>query len=92
VTGAPQRVFGVRLPLTTPWLLTALALYILVLLVGLSGYTPTLRRQIQLLDSKGFRSPNYQAPARRGRMLGVVLAFLVIVIVDLMVVKPGFWG
>jgi uncharacterized membrane protein len=85
-------VFVVRLPLTTPWLLTAFILYILVVLVGLLGYTPTLRRQIQLLDSEGFQSPNYQALARRGTMLGAVLAFLVIVIVYLMVVKPGLWG
>src|SRR5512144_2182601 len=40
-------VFTVRFPLTTPWLLTALVLYVLVALVGLFGYTPTLRRQIQ---------------------------------------------
>jgi hypothetical protein len=47
-------VFVVRLPLTTPWLLTALVLYVLVVLVGLLRYTPTLRRQIQFLDSEGF--------------------------------------
>ncbi|QXD13708.1 DUF2269 domain-containing protein [Rhodocaloribacter litoris] len=84
-------VFVVRLPLTTPWLLTAMVLYVLVVLVGLLGYTPTLRRQIQLLDSEGFHSPNYQALARRGTMLGVVLAVLVILIVFLMVVKPKLW-
>jgi uncharacterized membrane protein len=85
-------VFVGRLPLTTPWLLTAFILYVLVVLVGLLGYTPTLRRQIQLLDSEGFQSPNYQALTRRGTRLGAVLAFLVIVIVYLMVVKPGLWG
>jgi uncharacterized membrane protein len=84
-------VFVVPLPLTTPWLLTGLVLYILVVLVGLLGYTATLRRQIQVLDSEGFQSPHYQALARRGTMLGAVLAFLVIVIVYLMVVKPGLW-
>ena len=85
-------VFTVRLPLTTPWLLTALVLFVLVGLVGSLGYTPTLRRQIELLDSEGFHSPNYQALARRGTILGVVLAVLVIVIVYLMVVKPGLWA
>jgi uncharacterized membrane protein len=52
-------VFAIRLPLTTPWLLTAFVFYIFVVLVGLLGYTPTLRRQIQILDSEGFQSPNY---------------------------------
>ncbi len=85
-------VFVVRLSLTTPWLLTALVLYVLVLLVGVLGYTPTLRRQIQLLDSEGFNSPSYQALARRGTLLGIVLALLVVVIVFLMVVKPGLWA
>ena len=91
VTGLPM-VFVVRLPLTTPWLLTGLVLYILVALVGLLGYTPTLRRQIRFLESEGFQSPHYQALARRGTMHGTILAFLVIVIVYLMVVKPGLWG
>lgn len=91
VTGLPM-VFVIRLPLTTPWLLMAFVLYILVVLVGLLGCTPTLRRQIQILDSEGFQSPTYQALARRGTRLGAVLAFLVIVIVYLMVVKPGLWG
>ena len=85
-------VFTIRMPLTTPWLLTALVLFVLVGLVGSLGYTPTLRRQIELLDSEGFHSPNYQALARRGTILGVVLAVLVIVIVYLMVVKPGLWA
>ena len=85
-------VFVVRLPLTTPWLLTALVLYVIVVLVGLWGYTPTLRHQIRMLDSEGFHSPNYQALARRGTLLGLVLAVLVIAIVFLMVVKPGLWA
>src|SRR5512138_3901565 len=85
-------VFIVHLPLTTPWLLTALILYAILVLVGLGGYTPTLRRQIQLLDREGFQSPNYQALARRGTMLGIALAILAIAIVFLMVVKPGLWA
>jgi uncharacterized membrane protein len=85
-------VFVVRLSLTTPWLLTALVLYVLVVLVGLFGYTPTLRRQIQVLDSEGFSSPAYEALARRGMMLGVVLAVLTVAIVFLMVVKPSLWA
>ncbi len=85
-------LFVLPLPLTTPWVLTALVLYIFVVLIGLLGYTPTLRRQIQVLDSEGAASPNYQALARRGTMLGAVLGVLVIVIVFLMVVKPGLWA
>lgn len=84
--------FTVRLPMTTPWLLTALVLYVLLVLVGLLGYTPTLRRQIQILDSAGFNSPGYQALARRGTILGAVLAVLVIVIVFLNGREAGTMG
>ena len=84
--------FILPIPLTTPWLLTALILYLILVLIGLGGYTPTLRRQIQLLDSEGFQSSNYQALARRGTILGIVLAILAITIVFLMVVKPGLWA
>ena len=85
-------VFTVKLPLTTPWLLTALILYVLVVLLGLVGYTPTLRRQIQTLDSDGFQSSEYQALARRGRIFGMILGVLVIIIIFLMVVKPSLWA
>ena len=91
ITGLSM-TFVLPLPLTTPWLLMALVLYIVLVLVGLLGYTPTLRRQIQVLDSKGFGSSSYQALARRGTMLGVALAILVMVIVFLMVMKPGLWA
>lgn len=85
-------VFTLPIPLTTPWILTALILYVLLVLIGLLGYTPTLRRQIQVLDSEGFQSANYQALARRGSLLGAVLAVVVVIIVYLMVVKPGLWS
>jgi uncharacterized membrane protein len=85
-------VFVGRLQLTTPWLLTALVLYVFLVVVGLLGYTPTLRRQIQVLDREGSGSPHYQALARRGAVLGVILAILAILIVFLMVVKPGLWA
>ncbi len=82
-------VFTAHLSLTMPWLLGGLALYVVVLLVGLLGYTPTLKRQIQALEAEGFGSANYRALALRGTILGIVLAVLVIIIVFLMVVKPG---
>ncbi len=79
-------------PLTTPWLLVALVLYVTVALVGALGFTPILRRQVQLLESEGADSPGYRALARRGTVLGMVAVVLVIFIVFLMVVKPALWG
>jgi uncharacterized membrane protein len=82
-------VYIVRLSLTTPWLLTALILYVILVLLGLLGYTPNLRSQIQLLEREGVSSPGYQALARRGTILGIVLGLVAVVIVFFMVVKPG---
>ena len=91
VTGLGMAFVG-SWALTTPWLLTALVLYVTVALVGALGFIPILRRQIQLLESEGIDSPVYRAQARRGTNLGIVAVILVIIIVFLMVVKPGLWG
>ena len=74
---------------TTPWILISLALYVIAVLLGLFGYTPTLHRQIQLAESGSLNSPEYAAVAQRGTILGIILAVVVVAIVFLMVVKPG---
>ena len=84
--------FLAPIPLKTPWLLSGLTLYVIAGLLGAFGYTPIVKRQIQLLDSEGFKSPNYQAVADRARLLGILVGVDVIIIVFLMVVKPALWG
>jgi uncharacterized membrane protein len=84
--------FILPIPLTTPWLLTALILYILAAVLGIVAYAPAVRRQIQLLETKGFDSPDYQAVARRSTLFGILVTVDVILIVFLMVVKPALWG
>jgi uncharacterized membrane protein len=76
--------------LRTPWLLTALVLYVALVALGLGLYTPTLRQQIEAAERSGADSPAYQALASRGQRLGIVTAVLVVAITFLMVVKPGF--
>ena len=84
--------FTIPLPLTTPWLLTALVIYILMALAGALVYSRVMRSQIQLLEKEGFQSQAYQAVARRSTQMGVVLVVLVVVIIFLMVAKPSLWG
>ncbi|HTP02307.1 MAG TPA: DUF2269 family protein [Anaerolineales bacterium] len=84
--------FMVPIPLTTPWLATALVLYAITTLLGLVAFVPVFRRQIDLLDSEGFESPKYQAVARQARVLGIVVGVIVVAITYLMVVKPPLWG
>lgn len=85
-------VFLVNFTLTTPWLLTSLVLYGALVLLCLFGYTLTLKRQIQTLESQVPESPVYQAVARRSTFLGVLLMVLAVAIVFLMVVKPPLWS
>jgi uncharacterized membrane protein len=81
-----------KMPLTTPWVLSAIGLVLVVFTVAIFGYTPALRRQIEALDRGGARSVEYLAFAGRSTRLGAVLGILVAAIVVLMVVKPQLWG
>jgi uncharacterized membrane protein len=82
----------VRIPLTTPWLLTSMILYVLAALMGIFAYAPLSRRQRKILETDGFESPAYGAIARKGRLLGITVTLDVLIIVFLMVVKPPLWG
>jgi uncharacterized membrane protein len=82
----------VRIPLTTPWLLTAMILYVIAALTGIFAYAPLSRRQRRILETDGFQSPAYIAIARRGGLLGISVTLEVLMIVFLMVVKPPLWG
>lgn len=85
-------VFVGGLSMTTPWLLLSFILYVIVVAIGLGGYTPTLNRQIAVVEQGGALSAEYAALSRRGQILGIVLGVLVVSIIYLMVVKPPLWG
>ncbi len=81
-----------RIPFSTPWLLTSLILYAILIVIAAAGYTPTLRRQIQALDAGGPNSPEYQRLTARGTRLGILLAVIAVIIVFVMVTKPAVWS
>jgi uncharacterized membrane protein len=83
--------YALPLPLTTPWLLTAIILYVTVAVVGFAVYAPVVRRQVQSLESEGITSPSHQAATRQANVLGLVTTLVVVAIVFL-VVKPGLWA
>ncbi|HEX2053105.1 MAG TPA: DUF2269 family protein [Actinomycetota bacterium] len=70
------------------WISVSIGLWLVLALLGFLGYTPTLRKQIALLESGGGGSAEYRRLATRGRILGIVLAVIVLVIIYLMVLKP----
>jgi uncharacterized membrane protein len=75
---------------TTFWLLAALILWVAAVALGYGLYTPTLSRQIQVLAASGAESAEFQTLANRGRILGIALGVLVLLILVLMVFKPTF--
>ncbi|HEY3209308.1 MAG TPA: DUF2269 family protein [Actinomycetota bacterium] len=88
VTGISMVLVG-DLSLATFWLATSLALYGVLVVVALVLYTPTLRRQIAVLEGQGAASAEYRRLAQRGMAVGAVLGVIVIAIVFLMVTKPA---
>lgn len=90
VTGVAMLYTG-HVAWQTPWLLTALVLYALLVVLGLGGYTPTLRAQIAALQAGGPRSADYTRLAGRARRLGILNAVVVLAILFLMVTKPALW-
>ncbi|HEV8671962.1 MAG TPA: DUF2269 family protein [Candidatus Limnocylindria bacterium] len=82
-------VFSAGIPFSQLWIAGGIGLWLVLLVVGLGIYTPTLRDQIRALESEGPGSEEYQRLAARGRGVGIVLGIIVIVIVFLMVTKPA---
>jgi uncharacterized membrane protein len=69
------------------WVALSIVIYIVVAVIGIAVYAPAVRRQ-QALAQTDPTSAEYQAVARRTRMLGGTAMLLVLAIVVLMVVKP----
>ena len=73
----------------TGWVAASVALYAALSALGILGYSPALRRQIDVLEQEGSGSTEYHRAARRAAWLGGTTAVLVVVITFLMVTKPG---
>lgn len=84
--------YTVRYRLATPWILSALVLYLAILVLAIAVYAPAFRRQIRLAEDEGLESSAYRAAARRANLLGGLVTVLAVVIVLLMVTKPPLWG
>lgn len=69
------------------WLQVALVLYVLVVLIGIFLYSPTIKRQVAEAE-KDPKSDAYRAVASRSNLLGLAVVAIVLVIVFLMVAKP----
>ena len=89
VTGVALVVMG-QISFMSFWIAGAVVLYVVVVLVAVIGYTPTLRKQIGVLEAGGGATEEYARLSTRARNLGILAAVLVVLIEFLMVTKPTF--
>jgi uncharacterized membrane protein len=88
-------IVGILLVLLGPWEFTqfwiyaAIGLYLLMGTVAFFFYSPTLKRQIAAYEASGAGTAEFSALSARARVVGIILAVIVITIIVLMVVKPG---
>jgi uncharacterized membrane protein len=81
-------VFMAGYSITTLWIDIALVLFVVLAVLALTQYTPTLRSQIKLAESGDMVSVDYVRLAKRGQILGQALGVIVLVILAMMVFKP----
>jgi uncharacterized membrane protein len=75
-------------PLTTEWIQAALSLWGIGI-VMLSVFPVVLRKQLRLFEAEGPAAASYQRVSLLGRALGAAVGLVVILILYLMVFKPG---
>jgi hypothetical protein len=71
----------------TLWIAAAMSFWLVAMIVAYAGYTPTLKRQIAIVEREGIQGPLARHLAVRGRILAAVLAILIIVLLALMIFK-----
>jgi len=74
--------------LTTRWIDAALGVYVIIILLGVFGYTPALRNQIKALEAEGPDSAAYRSAANRQNVIGIIFIVPILAILYLMVFKP----
>jgi uncharacterized membrane protein len=87
VTGAAM-VYLTGYPWTLTWIYVSVGLLILAFAIAIVLYSPTLRRQIEALETSGPSDPEFLKLSQRGAALGGILGVIVLIIVALMVFKP----
>lgn len=76
------------IPLTTPWLAAAIAIYVAAAVLGYFVFGPVVRRELAALERGGAQDPEYLHWRDRARTLGIITTTMVLIILALMVTKP----
>jgi uncharacterized membrane protein len=74
---------------STRWIIAAIILFVIVLLLGLTVYSPALVRQIEVLDREGNQTPSYRRANLRATLVGIAIFIPIMAILFLMINKPS---
>lgn len=87
ISGLLMVYFG-HYPWSTLWVDWALILYVILVLVAVIFYSPTLKRQIEAVARSGVNDPAAKSLAGRGQFQAGLMGMLVLGILVLMIFKP----
>jgi uncharacterized membrane protein len=90
LTGLSMLAVG-HLSVRTPWIASALILYVLAIVVGVVGFSRAFRRQVRAIEEQGPTSQAYRSAASSAQTWGLAFMVLVLVLVFDMVAKPVLW-
>lgn len=85
-------VFLSGLPIMIPWVLLTAIFWLAAFLLGLFGYRPALSKQIELAESAGADSDEYNSAAWRSTLIGIAIGIIALMIILLFVFQPVLWG
>jgi uncharacterized membrane protein len=71
------------------WLWIAIVIFAAAVYVALALQTPTIEKMIEMGESGQAQTPEFEALGKRSGTLGPLLGVMLLVIIYLMVVKPG---
>jgi len=75
--------------LAISWILYPLILFGIMGILAFGFYSPTLKKQIVVLEKSGSDSPEYKAIEKKQTVIGVTLFALAVAVVAIMVMKPS---
>lgn len=71
------------------WLVTAIILYAAILYIALFQNSPTLHRMIHLAKGEEAPTPEFERLSVKAARLGMAMTIMTVVIIYLMIIKPG---
>jgi Predicted integral membrane protein (DUF2269) len=75
--------------LAVPWILYPLILFAIMGILAFGFYSPTLKKQIKIVEECGGDSSEYKAIEKRQMLIGGILFVLAVAVVAMMVIKPS---